>query len=203
MLYFHWGPGRGTEVLEDLFAQVHGKDHSHRGTIQCAGYRVYDTSAARHPGITFAGCWAHTRRKFHEALQGGQPGAAPLLRTIQSLYSVERDLRQIRAGPEQPLITRQREAQTLVQDFFAHGLALRQSSKTLPKSPLGQALDYALSQQTKLDVFLRDGRVEIDSNGAESAIRPTAVGTKRPVGCCVGKVEEEGGASCFRLLRAH
>ena len=50
--------------------------------------------------------------------------------------------------------------------------------KRQPQSPLGQAIDYALGQWITLEVYLRDGRIEIDNNLCENAIRPTAVGKK-------------------------
>lgn len=57
-------------------------------------------------------------------------------------------------------------------------LRLKTGGKQLPQSPLGGALDYALGQWTALQVFLSDGRVEIDNNLVENAIRPTALGKK-------------------------
>jgi transposase len=55
---------------------------------------------------------------------------------------------------------------------------LKAKGRLLPKSPLGQAIDYALGQWPALEVYLGDGRVEIDNNLVENAIRPTAVGKK-------------------------
>jgi len=55
---------------------------------------------------------------------------------------------------------------------------LKASRQHLPQSLLGQAIDYALGQWSALEVFLSDGRVEIDNNIVENAIRPTAVGKK-------------------------
>ena len=55
---------------------------------------------------------------------------------------------------------------------------LKSSGRHLPQSLLGQALDYALGQWSTLTVYLADGRVEIDNNLVENAIRPTAIGKK-------------------------
>jgi hypothetical protein len=68
-----------------------------RGILQCDCYSAYGT----HPAITLAACWAHPRRKFHEALQTRKTLATGPLKAIARLYKVEKDLRQSRAGPEQ------------------------------------------------------------------------------------------------------
>ena len=81
--------------------------------IQCDGYGAYRTFARKHTGgeVTLAGCWAHARRKFHDALEAAGKGtearvqAAWILRQIQHLYAIERDLRtglrsrRLRLGP--------------------------------------------------------------------------------------------------------
>ena len=57
-------------------------------------------------------------------------------------------------------------------------LKLKASGRQLPQSPLGIAIDYALGQWRTLEIYLGDGRVEIDNNLVENAIRPTAIGKK-------------------------
>jgi transposase IS66 family protein len=81
---------RGSACLEDLLGGF-------RGILQCDFYSAYGT----HPAITLAVCWAHLRRKFHEALQTRQTLATGPLKAIARLYKVEKDLRQSRATPEQ------------------------------------------------------------------------------------------------------
>ena len=125
-----------------------------------------------------AGCWAHVRRKFHEALQVGQPLAAGPLQTIARLYLIEKELRETRAGPGERLEIRSQRAAPLLQTFRQDLVRLRGQASVLPKSPLGRAIDYTLGLWPKLEVFLRHGQVEIDNNPIENAIRPTAVGKK-------------------------
>ena len=55
---------------------------------------------------------------------------------------------------------------------------IKDSRRHLPQSRLGQAIDYTLGQWPMLGVYLRDGRIEIDNNLVENAIRPTAIGKK-------------------------
>ena len=57
-------------------------------------------------------------------------------------------------------------------------LKLKASKRQLPQSLLGTAIDYALGQWRTLEIYLADGRVEIDNNLVENAIRPTAIGKK-------------------------
>jgi transposase len=168
---YQWHASRGSACLGDLLGGF-------QGILQSDGYQAYNVHAGKHPGITQAACWAHVRRKFHEALQTGQHHAAGPLRAIARLYLIEKDLRQSRAGPEQRALIRQREGQTIIERLREDLLRLRSDASVLPKSPLGRAIDYALTLWPKLLTFLSHGEVEIDTNLTENAIRPTAVGKK-------------------------
>jgi len=146
--------------------------------LQCDGYSTYGTHAARNPGITLAACWAHARRKFHEALQTGQKPSAGPLKAIASLYATETELRKSRAGPEERAAIRQRDSAPILQSLRGDLLQLRGHPSVTPKSPLGRAIKYTLGLWPRLEVFLRHGEVEADTNLTENAIRPTAVGKK-------------------------
>jgi len=168
---YQWHPSRASACLGDLLGNF-------RGVLQSDGYRAYDSHAARHPEIRQAACWAHVRRKFHEALQTGQHLAAGPLKAIAKLYLIEKDLRQSRAGPEQRALIRQRDSHPLVHALRDDLLQLRSDASVLPKSPLGRAIDYTLALWPKLGTFIKHGEIEIDTNLTENAIRPTAVGKK-------------------------
>ena len=124
-----------------------------------------------------AGCHAHMRRKFFEAQEQAPKLVAWILRQIAHLYRIERQLREAKAGPAL------REAVRASQSSLIHRrlkavidrLALR---AILPKSKLGKAIRYAANQWRKLEVYLGDGRIEIDTNLVENAIRPTKLGAK-------------------------
>jgi hypothetical protein len=70
------------------------------------------------------------------------------------------------------------ESRPVVQRLERALLKLKASKRQLPQSPLGKAIDYALGQWRTLEIYLDDGRVEIDNNLVENAIRPTAIGKK-------------------------
>jgi len=80
-VFYQWHPSRKQQCLEPILGNFHG-------ILQGDGYAAYQTHAAKHPGITLAACWAHARRKFHEAFQTGQTLAAGPLKTIGQLYCI-------------------------------------------------------------------------------------------------------------------
>ncbi len=180
---FDWHAGRGHECLVAFIPD------DFTGVIQCDGYSAYRTFAKKHQGeITLAGCWAHARRKFRDAFEVAGKGtkarsqAAWFLRQIQHLYAIERDLRDSRAGPALRQARRQSESRLIIDRIHRALFRLKtggdKNRKILPKSVLGRAIDYALNQWPMLTVFVDDGRVEIDNNLVENAIRPTAIGKK-------------------------
>jgi transposase len=129
-------------------------------------------------GIALAGCWAHVRRKFFEALEQSPKTAGWIMRQIQHLYRVEARLREHKTGPRLREAVRAHESKPIVERLERALIRLKSRGKHLPQSLLGIALDYALGQWRTLDVYLDDGRVEIDNNLVENAIRPTALGKK-------------------------
>ena len=168
---FHWETSRAAECL----GKVLPADFT--GTLQCDGYAVYATFAREHPQpVTLAACWAHTRRKFHEAREEFPKISGWFLHQIQLLYQVESCLRDQSAGPKLRAAVRAAHSQMIVKRIWRS--LERIQSRLLPKSLLGQAVAYALGLRQGLEVFLSDGRVEIDTNTVENAIRPTAVGKK-------------------------
>lgn len=170
---FDWRTGRGAACLEGIIPA------GFAGVVQCDGYGAYRTFAARRPAgtITLAGCWAHARRKFHEACEQAPKLVGWLLGQIGQLYRTEARLRAARAGPRLRAAVRAAESRPVVARLHRALVALK-ARRLLPRSLLGRAIDYALGQWATLGVFLEDGRVEIDNNQVENAIRPTAVGKK-------------------------
>jgi len=100
------------------------------------------------------------------------------MRQIQHLYRVESRLREQKAGPRLRAAVRAHESKPIVKRLERAFIRLKSSGRYLPQSLLGIAMDYALGQWQTLDVYLADGRVEIDNNLVENAIRPTALGKK-------------------------
>ena len=90
---FEWHTTRAAKVLEELVP------NHFNGTLQCDGYVGYDRFAAQRQAIRFAGCWAHVRRAFFEALDFAPRKAGWVLLQIAHLYDIERELCRSRAGP--------------------------------------------------------------------------------------------------------
>ena len=163
---YHWRGGRDTGGIVELFGDPGDDEPAPPVTVQSDGYSAYPAWARDKPHITLAGCHAHLRRKFYEARE-----------QIGHLYRIERQLREAQAGPAL------REAVRVSQSRMIHRrlgrlierLALR---AILPKSKLGKAIHYARTQWSRMEVYLGDGRIEIDNNLVENAIRPTKVGAK-------------------------
>ena len=188
---YTWATSRAASVLSSLIPA----DFS--GTLQSDGYSAYPcfikerdkanaaneestvdaADAARH--ITLAGCWAHARRKFYEAYETGKDQHSGfIIRQIQQLYRIERELRESRAGPRVKQAVRATHSRMISERIQRVLKRLQERGKQLPKSALGRAIDYTLNQWGPLSVYLEDGRIEIDNNQVENAIRPTAVGKK-------------------------
>ena len=169
---YTWQTSRAAACLEKIVPV------DFTGVIQCDGYAAYDAFARTRPEIALAGCWAHVRRKFFDAHRAGCRRSHLVLHLLQSLYRTEANLRETRAGPKLRQLTRSQESRPVVERLHRTLLHWRTRHRILPKSLLGQALNYALGQWPSLLPDLADGRLEIDNNLVENAIRPTAVGKK-------------------------
>lgn len=173
--------GEGGEVVYD-FTWARNRDGplkmlaDYRGYLQVDAAPAYDDVFAQHPEIIEVGCWAHARRYFKEAMPTAAVTCAQVLALIAQLYGIERTAndRQLDAPARQRL--RQEQAQPILEGLRAY-LQGRQAT-ALPKSPLGVALGYALRNWAALTRYTDDGRLKIDNNGAERALRPIVLGRK-------------------------
>ncbi|WP_055661902.1 IS66 family transposase, partial [Jannaschia seosinensis] len=188
VVYFY-APGRGGENAEKFLT---GFD----GILQIDGYTGYNrlTRPSRKGGepIRVAYCWAHARRKLKEVFdRDGSEIAAEGLRRIAEFYKVEAEIRGMRPG--QRLSARQTRTAPLVAAFgeWLQEQRLRVSAK----SRLGEKLAYIHYHWDGLQTFLRDGRVEIDSNGVENLIRPIALNRKN----ALFAGHDEGGKAWGRI----
>ncbi|HEY9119558.1 MAG TPA: IS66 family transposase [Marinobacter sp.] len=165
---FHYAPSRSGEIARHLL-------EGYRGYVQTDDYAGYNLVCAA-AGITQLGCWAHARRKFVEAskVTAGTGKADVAIAQIGKLYAIEQRLKN--SAPQERHRVRQLEAVPLLH-------TLRQwldktLHSTLPKGALGKALAYLDKNWDKLTVYTEDGRLSIDNNPAENAIRPFVVGRK-------------------------
>jgi transposase len=166
---YEWHTGRGAKCLDGTL-----KDF--KGTVQCDGYGAYTSYAKGKEDIDIACCWAHARRKFSEALDESPRIAGWFMNQIGSLYAVETRLRKVKAGPVLRQAVRAAESR-MVLNRIGKALKLR-LPKHLPKSQMGKAISYTLSRMKELTKYCDNGLLEIDNNGVENTIRPTAVGKK-------------------------
>jgi transposase len=170
---FHWQTSRASKCLDAILPSTW------TGVVQCDGYAAYPAFARQRSSgnlITLAGCWAHARRTIFKALDTASRTCAWLLNQIAELYRIERELRASRAGPSLREAVRSWQSAPILRRLHAALIKLR--NRFLPQSGMGKAIAYILEQWPALQRFAEDGRVEIDNNGVENAIRPTAVGKK-------------------------
>ena len=148
------------------------------GRLQSDGYAAYGKIGG--PGLLHFGCWAHVRRKFFEAskLDSRDKRSVAVLAGIGKLYAVESQAREAKLTALEREALRQRECPALLASVKA--LIIESATEALPKSALGRACRYALSQWERLESYAGTGHgmVEIDNNWAENAMRPIALGRK-------------------------
>jgi transposase len=145
-----------------------------RGILQVDGYAGYKALAEKGE-VRLAFCWSHVRRPFYELAQGGMaPIASEALTRIAALYRIEDDIRG-RSAEERRAARRQRSRPLVeaLQPWLREKLSLISQ-----KTKLAEAIRYALSRWAGLSLFLDDGRIEIDNNVVERAIRPLALNRK-------------------------
>jgi transposase len=167
-VFFDYRKGRGRdgpkEMLEDF-----------KGYIQSDGYNVYEWLGKK-KNITLLNCWAHARRYFEKALVYDQQAAGYVLKEIQKLYKIERFARQVKLTAAERKELRLDHALPIINDLGKW--MVEELKQTLPKSPMGEALQYTITRWDKLMSYLYDGNLEIDNNLVENAIRPNALGRK-------------------------
>ena len=145
------------------------------GTVQSDGYAAYDDLGA---DIVYAGCLAHARREFVDAAKVAplDPLPAEVIARMGELYAVEKEARQLGLGAQERQALRQQKSAPVMAALKERLVAIRQ--QMAPGGTLAKACDYTLGQWSRLEVFLRDGRVEIDNNWCEGAMRPLVLGRK-------------------------
>jgi len=171
VVLYHYDPGRGAGVAKRLLAGF-------KGYLQTDGYDGYNAAVAVNH-LAHVGCMAHARRKFSEAVKAQgrnkKRGKAHRgLTLIQKLYRVEKQARKL--TPEERHAQRQLHARPILDEIRTW---LDQALPQVPPtSTTGKALNYLHNEWDKLIRYLDDGRLEIDNNAAENAIRPFVVGRK-------------------------
>ena len=173
IILFDYDPGRGGKVADGLIEGC-------SGYLQSDGYQAYEGVSAR-AELIHLGCMAHARRRFFEAIKAlpdAQRKAATTaheaVRRIDKLYEIERQIKDLDNAERQRI--RQQQSVPLLDSL--HEWATRIQAETLPSGKLGEALSYLMTQWPKLIGYVEDGQLAIDTNLAENAIRPFALGRR-------------------------
>lgn len=189
---FQWSTGRAHDAPKEFLGE-------YRGIVQVDGYVAYEALVrARGGAVSLAYCWAHARRELKEAMAGSPRTGAWLLGQIQAMYEIERKLREAKAGPVLREAVRSSQTRMIVERLFKAMIRLR--ARELPGNAMAKALDYCLERRAGLSQFLGDGRIEIDSNLVENAIRPCALGRRNWL--FIGHPEAGDRAAVFYSLMA-
>ena len=148
------------------------------GILQVDGYAAYNRlarSAGADKGVILAACFAHVRRRFYELhVNESSRLATQTVTTMTTLWEIEEQVRG--CDPATRLKARQERSAAIVAELF--DLWARELPRLSGKSKLAEAIRYALSRRLALERFLTDGRIEIDSNTVERAIRPQTITRK-------------------------
>lgn len=178
IVLFQSALSRGRSVLEDF-------TNGFKGTIICDGYSAYGNL----PDVTFANCWAHVRRYWMKAdSKNGQVGVD----YCDQLYRLERQFKHLSPGKRRK--ARQKQSKPIVEKF----LKWVDESPFFGKNALAKAAEYTLNRVHGLKAFLLDGRIEIDNNPAENAIRPNVIGRKNWL-FSVSEAGAKANAICLSL----
>jgi transposase len=183
-LWYRYSPDRRGERPQAHLAPF-------RGILQADGYSGFK-ALYQHGRIIEAACWAHARRKFYDLYVADRsPLAAEALRRIGWLYAIEREIRgqsvaaraEIRADRSAPMLAALKT--------WLDATLLSVSAK----SPLANAIQYTRGRWVALTRFVGDGRIEIDNNAAERAIRALVLGRRN----YLFAGSDAGGESAARL----
>jgi transposase len=171
MVAYRFEDSRGGESAERHLA-------GYKGLLQVDGWGAYNRLAeAKRAGgpLTLAACWAHLRRKFWELhVAGISHVASETVERMAALWAVEEEIRG--NDPETRRATRQDQSAAIVTELWTFWeQELRRISG---KSKLAEAIRYARSRREALERFIHDGRLDIDSNAVERAIRPQTITRK-------------------------
>lgn len=166
IVLYDFQPNRSAQCVQNYL-------DDYAGYLQVDGYAAYE-----HTGATLVGCMAHVRRKFIEAQKAqpnGKTGKADwAVNRIQKLYAIESQSKEL--TPDARHQQRQEKALPLLVELKEW---IDKSLLTVPpKTALGSALAYTAKQWPKVIRYIEDGRLNIDNNRAERAIKPFVIGRK-------------------------
>jgi transposase len=186
---FTYTPSRSRDGPHQFLA---GWGKEQRVYLQADAFGGYDGIYRGEAGgaVTEVACWAHARRKFYDARNSDAVASTQALAYIRLLYDVEDEAKESATKADTNLASerirlRQQFAVPRLEQFKAwlQSQQAEHGGPVLPKSPMGQAIAYAVNQWDALCVYTTDGDLNIDNNAAENALRRVAVGRKNWLFC--------------------
>lgn len=168
MVVFRYSKSRGREVPLEILKNF-------KGCLQTDGYKGYD-EISRRKDIIHIACMAHARRKFYEIKDNYPEQAGYALNIFHQLYQLEKQAREEQLNADQIRLMREEQALPLLKEL--KGWLVEQAKEALPKSGLGKAINYTLTQWERLVKYVENGEWMIDNNLVENKIRPLALGRK-------------------------
>jgi transposase len=173
--------GKGRETIFD-FQLGRGREGPAKflkdwnGILQTDGYQAYDKVGGA--GLIHVGCWAHARRKFVDAVKVNPKDSAAIamVTRMDALFLVDRHAREQKLSVDGRAALRREHVLPWVEEIHAECVKLR--SQLLPKSALGEAVNYTLNMWPKLRRCLDHAEVELSNNVAENSMRPITLGRK-------------------------
>lgn len=154
-------------------AAVHNLLRDYKGYVHADAATVFDFLYNKR-GCTEVGCWAHSRRRFFDAISTDRDRALKAIGFIRTLYKIDRDTKDF--PRKKRTLMRRKRAGPVVEEFFSW--CDSEHLVVLPESPIGQAIGYARNQKDALCRFLEDGRLRLDNNWSERELRREAVGRR-------------------------
>ncbi len=166
-VFFEYHESRGGEGPK-------GRLKNFSGHLQSDGYEVYNYF--NKDKITLLHCMAHARRYFEQALDNDKERSEYVLKEMQKLYAVEKQCRENKLSPDERLAVRQEKSLPVLRSLHQW---LKETAETITLSEsFSKAVKYSLLRWEKLMIYCTDGKLEIDNNLVENAIRPIAIGRK-------------------------
>lgn len=197
LVLFHYNKGsRSGKVIEEL-------TKGFKGYFQCDGFQGYEAAFKTRDGVQLVNCMAHIRRHFEQALTENKAMAEHALKEIQLLYRIEQECKEKGYDVERRLAERQQKAKPIM-DALKVWMET-EGVKYSPSSLIGKAITYAYTRWNNMMRYLNDGRIHIDNNLAENAIRPITLGRKNYLFCGNDEAAENMSVVCSLLAtcKAH
>jgi transposase len=174
---FTFNKSRGRLHVEDVLRE------NFKGTLITDGYSAYARFAEKSQGVTHAQCWVHSRRYFVDAEDVDKNAADCALYFIGRLYKIEEHIADKNLVDEKKRDYRLTHSKPIVDNFFVWCAQQIQRHELTPKHKLRKALNYVLTRENELRVFLEDPQVPMDTNHLEREIRPITLGRKNWLFC--------------------